>query len=172
MPSREQAVYLDVLAPLLNEWLSVDAGNEGRRLDFDNLFASLPTESFRARLVDWAVGIEIPRDRSLLEVLGEAGYEVIADCRRGACGVCAIELVNVDGEVDHRDVFNEQQKRANEKDLCLCLSRPRHYHNRYPVPTGRVIRCCFSAAGSDPAPGRITHVPRLRPANNVRMIAG
>ncbi|WP_456657366.1 2Fe-2S iron-sulfur cluster-binding protein [Bradyrhizobium sp. JR3.5] len=49
---------------------------------------------------------------------------MIADCRRGACGVCAIELVNVDGEVDHRDVLNEQQKRANEK-ICACVSRAR-----------------------------------------------
>ncbi|MFK4714966.1 ferredoxin-NADP reductase [Bradyrhizobium elkanii] len=40
--SREQAIYLDVLAPLLNKRLIVHAGNEGRRLNLDDLFASLP----------------------------------------------------------------------------------------------------------------------------------
>ncbi|MGN8544795.1 PDR/VanB family oxidoreductase [Bradyrhizobium sp. 13971] len=166
--SREQAVYLDVLAPLLNERLIVHAGNEGRRLNLDDLFASLPpdaltllcgpirmlgaarrawtgagralsdlryetfgssgslpTEQFRVRLANQAIEIEIPRDRSLLDVLNGAGYEVISDCRRGECGVCAIDLVKIDGELDHRDVFfSEQQKHANEK-ICACVSRAR-----------------------------------------------
>ncbi|MGL3210834.1 PDR/VanB family oxidoreductase [Bradyrhizobium sp. BR 1433] len=166
--SREDAVYLDVLATLLNERLVVHAGNEGRRLDLDTLFASLqpdamtlfcgpmqmldaarrawtsagraladlryetfgssgllPTEDFRVRLADRGIEIEIPRDRSMLDTLKAAGYEVISDCRRGECGVCAVDLVHIDGEVDHRDVFfSENQKRANEK-ICTCVSRAR-----------------------------------------------
>ncbi|MGY4157711.1 ferredoxin-NADP reductase [Bradyrhizobium sp. USDA 4461] len=43
--SREEAVYLDVLAPLLNERLIVHPGSEGRRLDSDGLFASLPPDA-------------------------------------------------------------------------------------------------------------------------------
>ncbi|MFB9267642.1 PDR/VanB family oxidoreductase [Bradyrhizobium erythrophlei] len=166
--SREDAVYLDVLAPLLNERLVVHAGNEGGRLDLDTLFVSLPsdamtlfcgpirmldaarrawtvagrvlsdlryetfgssgllpTECFRVRLADRGVEIEIPRDRSMLDALNAAGYEVISDCRRGECGVCAIDLIDIDGQVDHRDVFfSDQQKHANEK-ICTCVSRAR-----------------------------------------------
>ncbi|MCP1835867.1 vanillate O-demethylase ferredoxin subunit [Bradyrhizobium sp. USDA 4532] len=168
VPCREQAAYLDVLAPLLNERLIVHAADEGRRLNFDNLFASLPpdaltmlcgpmrmldaarrawdsagrtvsdlryetfgssgslpTEGFRVRFVDRNLEIEIPSDRSLLDVLNESGCEVIADCRRGECGVCAIDIIKIDGELDHRDVFfSEPQKRANEK-ICACVSRAR-----------------------------------------------
>ncbi|MGY3443056.1 ferredoxin [Bradyrhizobium sp. USDA 4473] len=166
--SREQVVYLDVPAPLLHERLIVHPGSEGRRLDFDGLFASLPpdaftllcgpirmldaarrawtcagralsdlryetfgssgslpTEGFRVRLADRSLEIEIPRDRSLLDVLNEAGCEVISDCRRDECGVCVIDLVEIDGDLDHRDVFfSEQQKHANEK-TCACVSRAR-----------------------------------------------
>ncbi|WP_076861877.1 PDR/VanB family oxidoreductase [Bradyrhizobium mercantei] len=85
----------------------------------------LPTEDFRVRLADRGIEIEIPRDRSMLDALNAAGYEVISDCRRGECGVCAVDLVHIDGEVDHRDVFfSENQKRANEK-ICACVSRAR-----------------------------------------------
>ncbi len=85
----------------------------------------LPTESFRIRLRDQGIEIEVPRDRSMLDVLNAAGHEVISDCRRGECGVCAIDLVDIDGEVDHRDVFfSEGQKRGGGK-ICPCVSRAR-----------------------------------------------
>jgi vanillate O-demethylase ferredoxin subunit len=85
----------------------------------------LPTESFRVRLKDENVEIEVPRDRSMLDALSEAGYEVMSDCRRGECGVCAIDLVAADGEIDHRDVFfSEHQKRESRK-ICACVSRAR-----------------------------------------------
>jgi dimethylamine monooxygenase subunit B len=85
----------------------------------------LPTEAFRVRVKDANVEIVIPRDRSMLDVLNAAGCEVMSDCRRGECGVCAIDVVAVDGEIDHRDVFfSEHQKQENRK-ICACVSRAR-----------------------------------------------
>ena len=57
----------------------------------------------------------------MLDVLNEAGHEVMSDCRRGECGVCAIDVVGVDGEIDHRDVFfSDHQKQANQQDRAPC----------------------------------------------------
>ena len=85
----------------------------------------LPTEAFRVRLADAGVELVIPGDRSMLDVLNEAGHEVISDCKRGECGVCAIDVVDIDGEIDHRDVFfSDHQKRENRK-ICPCVSRAR-----------------------------------------------
>ena len=48
---------------------------------------------------------------------------MIFDCRRGECGLCALPILGVEGEVDHRDVFfSEAEKAANAK-LCTCVSR-------------------------------------------------
>ncbi|MBH5402462.1 oxidoreductase [Bradyrhizobium sp. CNPSo 4010] len=86
---------------------------------------TLPTETFRVRLKDSAVELEIPRERSMLDVLNASGFEVISDCKRGECGLCAIDVVDVDGEIDHRDVFfSDHQKQANQK-ICACVSRAR-----------------------------------------------
>ncbi|GIQ74583.1 PDR/VanB family oxidoreductase [Bradyrhizobium sp. RD5-C2] len=85
----------------------------------------LPTEAFRVRLKGDGTEFVIPRDRSMLDVLNEAGHEVMSDCRRGECGVCAIDVVAVDGEIDHRDVFfSDHQKQASGK-ICACVSRAR-----------------------------------------------
>jgi hypothetical protein len=53
----------------------------------------------------------------------EAGFEVMSDCRRGECGVRAIDVISVDGQIDHRGVFlSDHQKKANDK-ICPYGSR-------------------------------------------------
>ena len=104
-----------------------DAGRALADLSYETFGSSglLPTEAFRVRLLDAGVELVIPSDRSMLDVLNEAGHEVISDCRRGECGVCAIDVVGIDGEIDHRDVFfSEHQKRESRK-ICPCVSRAR-----------------------------------------------
>ncbi|KYK48831.1 diguanylate cyclase [Bradyrhizobium liaoningense] len=166
--SRREAAYLDELAAMLGGRLVVHASDEGRRLDLDALFASLPqatlalfcgpmrlldaarhawigaghalpdlryetfgssgtlpTEAFRVRLKDSNIELEIPRERSMLDVLNASGHDVMFDCKRGECGLCAIDVVEVDGEIDHRDVFfSDHQKHSNQK-ICACVSRAR-----------------------------------------------
>ena len=80
-------------------------------------------EPFRVRVKDTGAELVIPRDRSMLDVLCEAGHDMISDCKRGECGVCAVDVVDVDGRIDHRDVFfSDAQKRENRK-ICPCVSR-------------------------------------------------
>ncbi|WGS19601.1 MULTISPECIES: PDR/VanB family oxidoreductase [unclassified Bradyrhizobium] len=85
----------------------------------------LPTEAFRVRLKQEGVEVVIPHDRTMLDVLNDAGDEVMSDCRRGECGVCALDVIDVDGEIDHRDVFFSERERREGRKICACVSRAR-----------------------------------------------
>jgi ferredoxin-NADP reductase len=83
----------------------------------------LPTASFRVRIDNSSVEIVVPENKSMLDALNDAGFEVMSDCQRGECGVCAIDIISVDGQIDHRDVFfSDHQKKTNDK-ICPCVSR-------------------------------------------------
>jgi vanillate O-demethylase ferredoxin subunit len=55
--------------------------------------------------------------------LETAGVEMIFDCWRGECGLCALPILAVDGIVDHRDVFFSDEEKALNTKLCTCVSR-------------------------------------------------
>jgi vanillate O-demethylase ferredoxin subunit len=80
-------------------------------------------EAFWVELPRHGLRFEVPAERGLLDVLEENGVATLSDCRRGECGLCALDIVALHGEVDHRDVFfSAQQKRDNQR-LCACVSR-------------------------------------------------
>jgi ferredoxin-NADP reductase len=104
-----------------------DAGRMATDLRYETFGSSglLPTTEFRVRLKNTGTEIVVPQNRSMLSALNDAGYEVMSDCQRGECGVCAIDVAGVEGEIDHRDVFfSDQQKQSNTK-ICPCVSRAR-----------------------------------------------
>ena len=81
------------------------------------------TEPFRVEIPRLGRTIEVPRNRTMLETLEAEGIDMIFDCRRGECGLCALTILSTDGVVDHRDVFfSDAQKAANAK-MCTCVSR-------------------------------------------------
>lgn len=82
----------------------------------------LPTAAFRVRLKDGAE-IVVPQNRSMLAALNDAGQEVMSDCQRGECGVCAIDVLAVDGVIDHRDVFFSDHQKSGNTKICPCVSR-------------------------------------------------
>lgn len=67
--------------------------------------------------------VVVPADVSMLEALEAAGIGVLSDCRRGECGLCALEVLALDGELDHRDVFFSDRQHAENRRICACVSR-------------------------------------------------
>ena len=57
------------------------------------------------------------------DALKAAGVEMIWDCQRGECGLCAVDILELDGEIDHRDVFFSDAEKAEGKHMCACVSR-------------------------------------------------
>jgi len=102
-----------------------EAGRPLADLRFETFGSSgrLPTQAFRLKVPRHDLEIEVPANSTLLEALEQAGVQTLWDCRRGECGLCAMDVVAVDGEIDHRDVFlGEHEKRCNTR-ICACVSR-------------------------------------------------
>ncbi|MCG6203774.1 PDR/VanB family oxidoreductase [Rhodopseudomonas sp. HC1] len=102
-----------------------NAGRAASDLCFETFGSSgrLPTREFRVRIEPTGQEILVPRDRSMLDVLNAAGFDVISDCQRGECGVCAVDVASVDGEIDHRDVFFSAEQKQHSAKICPCVSR-------------------------------------------------
>ncbi|AJG22300.1 Flavodoxin reductases (ferredoxin-NADPH reductases) family 1 [Cupriavidus basilensis] len=84
---------------------------------------SLPTTAFRVSVPRLKLDLDVGPDQTLLEVLEAVGADPLYGCRKGECGLCAVEVLDLDGTIDHRDIFfSDEQKRSRQK-LCACVSR-------------------------------------------------
>ncbi|WP_016854603.1 PDR/VanB family oxidoreductase [Halomonas smyrnensis] len=61
-------------------------------------------------------------DESLLDGLTRAGVAPPTLCGEGACGTCACGVI--EGDVDHRDVLQDDAEKAANDTLYACVSRP------------------------------------------------
>ena len=88
-------------------------GNSGR-------FAS---QSFSVRIPRLGCVVEVPKNP---DHAGRAGGRRDRHDLRlppGECGLCALDILDVDGIVDHRDVFFSDEEKAANGRLCTCVSR-------------------------------------------------
>ena len=81
------------------------------------------SEPFWVELPRHGLTLQVPAERSLLDVLNDAGVETLFDCRRGECGLCAMDIVSVQGSIDHRDVFLSAHEQQAGRRICACVSR-------------------------------------------------
>lgn len=65
--------------------------------------------------------LTVPEDRTVLDVLNDAGIEVPCSCQQGICGTCETRVVS--GEVDHRDSILSSAERAANQTMMTCVSR-------------------------------------------------
>ena len=101
------------------------AGRAPADLRFETFGSSgrLATQAFTVRIPRHDLAITVPADCTLLEALDAAGVQTLWDCKRGECGLCAMDVLAVDGEVDHRDVFLSADEKAAATRICACVSR-------------------------------------------------
>ncbi|WP_214364780.1 PDR/VanB family oxidoreductase [Pseudonocardia sp. H11422] len=75
---------------------------------------------FEIELPDGQV-LQVPADRSALEVLEDAGFDILSSCREGTCGTCEVAIV--EGEADHRDSVLTPEEQAENTCMMVCVSR-------------------------------------------------
>lgn len=102
-----------------------EQGRPPARLRFET-FASggrFEPEAFRVRVTDLDREVTVPANRTMLDALRDAGVDMIWDCLRGECGLCGVAVREVEGEVDHRDVFLSDEQQAATESIMTCVSR-------------------------------------------------
>jgi ferredoxin-NADP reductase len=101
------------------------SGRPKDRLRFETFGASgrWPAVPFTLKIPRLGKEIHVPATQSMLDALEAGGVEMIFDCLRGECGLCALPILGVVGVVDHRDVFFSDAEKAANVKLCTCVSR-------------------------------------------------
>ena len=101
------------------------AGRVPTRLRYETFGSSgrFQAQPFMVKVPRLGVEVAVAANQSMLDALEQAGVEVVFECRRGECGLCAIDVLDVDGQIDHRDVFLSDRQHRDGKRLCACVSR-------------------------------------------------
>jgi ferredoxin len=125
-PSKGTQIYCCGPEPLLNAVQSASAHWPENSLHFERFVpteqdASQPNESFEVELSESDMVLSVPADKSILQVLDDAGIDVLSSCASGTCGTC--ETVVVSGEVDHRDSVLTPKEREANCSMMICVSR-------------------------------------------------
>jgi ferredoxin-NADP reductase len=122
------AVYLCGPVPMLEAarraWSSL--GRPASLLRFETFGGSglLPTRAFTVKIPRLGLEVDVPAEQTLLSRLQAAGADILYDCLRGECGLCALDIVATEGgTVDHRDVFFSDHEKAEGRKICACVSR-------------------------------------------------
>ena len=66
------------------------------------------------------ITIQVPPDKTILEVVLEQGIDVDYDCVRGECGMCQAAII--EGKPVHRDYYLNRREREEGKLMMICCS--------------------------------------------------
>ncbi|MGZ3411383.1 MAG: PDR/VanB family oxidoreductase [Xanthobacteraceae bacterium] len=66
--------------------------------------------------------LNVPADKSILQVLRAEGIKVKTLCTRGTCGTCRVGLIS--GKVDHRDEVLDDDERESFLQVCVSRAMP------------------------------------------------
>lgn len=76
---------------------------------------------FTVELKQSGLSFTVPANKTIIQVLEEAGEDPMYDCQRGECGVCTVDVL--EGVPDHRDYYLTDKEKASGKLIQICVSR-------------------------------------------------
>jgi ferredoxin-NADP reductase len=120
-------MYVCGPAPMLDAarraWALADRAPVDLRYETFGSSGRFAPQAFRALFPRQNMDLNVPAGESLLDVVELAGVQALSNCRRGECGLCAMDVLALDGEIDHRDVFLSDHEKQENKRICICVSR-------------------------------------------------
>jgi ferredoxin-NADP reductase len=78
-------------------------------------------QPFEIELARSGLVLQVPADKTILQVVRDAGIDAPFVCREGWCGNCLTKLLS--GRPDHRDDMHEEDEMEPQDNLYICISR-------------------------------------------------
>ncbi|MGH3669184.1 MAG: PDR/VanB family oxidoreductase [Pseudonocardiaceae bacterium] len=116
-------VYCCGPAPMLAGVRQVFASSAAAALNFERFTAAPIVDGvpFEVALERSDRVLQVPADRSALEVIRDAVPDVAFSCQQGFCGTCRTRMLS--GEVEHRDRVLTEAERTDTMTICVSRSR-------------------------------------------------
>ncbi|NBF04023.1 2Fe-2S iron-sulfur cluster binding domain-containing protein [Pseudomonas sp. Fl5BN2] len=89
-------------------------------------FSAAPSDhsadgSFAIQIASSGQVLQVPADRSVVQVLQDQGIEVAISCEQGICGTCLTRVL--EGVPEHRDLYLTEDEQARNDQFTPCCSR-------------------------------------------------
>ncbi|WP_179220409.1 cytochrome P450 [Rhodococcus sp. NCIMB 12038] len=118
-------IYACGPAPLLDGLQKLVDDRPGMRLHVERFtpveVTDLPSNPFTVVLARSDRRIHIPPSKTIIEVLGEEGIDVLSSCMEGTCGTC--ETAVLAGTPCHRDSVRTREEQRSTSTMMICVSR-------------------------------------------------
>jgi vanillate O-demethylase ferredoxin subunit len=105
------------------EWQALGRRIESLRFETFASGGNFAARPFTVKLPHLGMQIEVRGTETIVEALRRANVDVLFDCLRGECGLCALPVLALEGEIDHRDVFLSAAEKKEGTRICACVSR-------------------------------------------------
>ena len=76
---------------------------------------------FKIEIASTGIRLNVPAEKSVVDVLVEHGVDIPVSCEQGVCGTCVTRVLQ--GEPDHRDMFMTAHEHARNDQFTPCCSR-------------------------------------------------
>lgn len=77
--------------------------------------------SFEVQIASSGKIVVVPRDKTVVQALADAGIEVQMSCEQGVCGTCLTRVI--EGIPDHKDLYLTPEEQAANDQFTPCCSR-------------------------------------------------
>ena len=104
-------------------WKKLNRHFAGFRFETFGSSGQYPPEPFEVKIPSLNKTLVVPVNKTMMDVMNAAGIYVMHDCKRGECGLCALDVLEVNGTIDHRDVFFSERQKEENAQMCACVSR-------------------------------------------------
>lgn len=91
------------------------------RFSAKKIVDGVENHAFEIVLTRSGLTLQVPPDRTIVEVVQDHGISVLTSCRDGVCGTC--ETIVLEGEIDHRDSVLNAEERETAESMMVCVSR-------------------------------------------------